>query len=175
MKDFDPFKDRIYTHQHTANNCDCGDTLIAIDPGNVESAMVIWNGKELLLARYEPNDVLLGWFVTQQFQTMPLVIERVACYGMAVGESVFETVYWSGRLAQAYHGPVERLLRMDVKMHLCHSSRAKDKNIRQALIDRFGLPGTKKKPGLTYGISGDLWAALAVAVTAWDQKFGGSK
>jgi hypothetical protein len=41
--------------------------------------------------------------------------------------------------------------------------RAKDANIRQALIDKLGAVGTKKAPGPLYGISGHLWAALAVA------------
>ncbi len=47
------------------------------------------------------------------------------------------------------------------------------KNIRQALIDRFGPPGKKKAPGATYGLSGDMWSALAVAVTFTD-KLGGA-
>jgi hypothetical protein len=29
-------------------------------------------------------------------------------------------------------------------------------------------PGTKKNPGLLYGVSGDVWAALALGVTWWD-------
>jgi hypothetical protein len=47
--------------------------------------------------------------------------------------------------------------------------KAKDANIRQALIDIYGgndkAIGNKKTPGPLYGIKGDLWAALAVAVT----------
>jgi len=58
--------------------------------------------------------------------------------------------------------------RRDVKMHLCSSVRAKDGNIRQALIDRFGADGTKRKPVPLAGISQHRWAALAVAVTAFD-------
>ncbi|MGH7470493.1 MAG: hypothetical protein ACRENP_21315 [Longimicrobiales bacterium] len=54
-------------------------------------------------------------------------------------------------------------------MHLCKNPKAKDQNIRQALIDLLGAPGTKKNPGPTYGISGDAWSALAIAVTARDQ------
>jgi hypothetical protein len=64
---------------------------------------------------------------------------------MPVGAEVFETIYWSGRFAEAYGVEHDaRITRIDVKMHLCHSPRAKDGNVRQALIDRFGKPGTKK-------------------------------
>ena len=91
---------------------------------------------------------------------------------MPVGREVFETVYWIGRFAQAAQ-PVEHTLvsRGAVKMHLCGSKRAKDSNIRQALIDRFGgsaAIGRKADPGPLYGISGDVWSALAVAVTWYD-------
>ena len=101
-----------------------------------------------------------------------VVIEMVACYGMAVGAEVFETVFWIGRfweIARRDIG-VTRLYRKDVKMHLCNSMRAKDGNIRQALIDKLGAPGTKKNPGPTYGIKADIWAALAVAVTFAETK-----
>ena len=54
-------------------------------------------------------------------------------------------------------------------MNLCYDSRAKDGNIRQALIDRFGPVGTKKAPGWFYGVSKDVWAAVAVGVT-WADK-----
>jgi hypothetical protein len=87
-----------------------------------------------------------------------------------VGAEVFETCVWIGRFMEAYGAEhVHRITRGQIKTHLCHSMRAKDANIRQALIDRFGKPGTKRYPGALYGVSGDLWAALAVAVTWWDR------
>ena len=66
-----------------------------------------------------------------------------------------------------------KVYRSEVKMKLCHSMRAKDGNIRQAIIDRYpatgggAIPqiGTKNQPGPLYGISKDLWSALAVAIT----------
>ena len=95
-------------------------------------------------------------------------IDRVAPYGMPVGEEIFETVYWSGPCAQSFGADnVQRVPRLKVKLHLCHDPRAKDANIRQALIDRFAKPGTKKEPSILYGITGDLWAALALEVTWW--------
>ena len=54
-------------------------------------------------------------------------------------------------------------------MYLCHSMKAKDGNIRQAILDLYGgkdvALGNKKRPGPLYGVSKDIWAALAVAIT----------
>jgi hypothetical protein len=140
--------------------------IFAIDPGPEKSAFVIWNGgvcesgelsnPEL---RQSIND---GSYV---FDT--LAIEMIACYGMAVGAETFETCVWIGRImqvAESWTGlEIIRVYRKDVKMHLCHSMRAKDANIRQALIDKHGIVGTKKNPGKLFGIAGHMWAALAVA------------
>ena len=63
--------------------------------------------------------------------------------------------------------PAVRLVyRKDVKLHLCGSPRAKDPNIRQALLDKLGPVGTKRQPGPCYGVKSHAWAALGVAVTA---------
>ncbi len=92
----------------------------------------------------------------------PVAIEMIASYGMPVGKEVFETVLWIGRFIEAVHPhPVALVYRKDVKMHLCGTTRAKDPNIRQALLDRFGKEATK-------GIKKDMWAALGVAVTHLD-------
>lgn len=150
--------------------------LIAIDPGNVQSAYVVLEecdpGIAILAHGILPNEELLPMLgdgmVNDDIhvaRTCPLVIEMVASFGMAVGKEVFETVWWTGRFCQAWRGEFRRLYRMQVKMHLCHTSRAKDANIRQALIDKLGPAGTKKSPGPTYGVSKDIWSALAVGVT----------
>lgn len=147
--------------------------ILAIDPGPTESAYVLWDGQSIGKHFKAENAMLCDAIMTKCLVADVMVIEQIASYGMAVGAEVFETVFWSGRFAQAFYAhllPVFRIKRMDVKMHLCHSSRAKDGNIRQALIDRLGPPGTKKAPGATYGISGDCWAALAVAITFADQR-----
>ena len=92
----------------------------------------------------------------------------IASYGMAVGAEVFETCIWIGRFKQAWCSPddVRMMFRQEVKLHLCKSTKAKDGNVRQALIDRLGPVGTKKNPGPTFGIAGDMWAAVGIAVTA---------
>lgn len=146
--------------------------VLAIDPGTTQSAWVLWDGRRVLDHWIEQNERMFDRMASIVRVEYPdaLVIEQIAAMGMAVGETTFETVFWSGRFAQAWGRPFHRIKRHEVKMHLCHHPRAKDANIRQALIDRLGPPGTKKAPGPTYGIKGDEWAALAVAVTWWDQQ-----
>jgi hypothetical protein len=141
--------------------------ILAIDPGPVESAFVRWDGGSVLEKGKVPNAELLTSLYSKAGKAT-LVLEMVASYGMAVGVEVFETVFWIGRFYEAYSGPKCRVKRLKIKLHHCQDSRAKDSNIRQALIDRLGAPGTKKNPGVTYGVSKDVWSALAIATYAHD-------
>ncbi len=147
--------------------------IIAIDPGDKMSAGVCYDQicRSVVGSIYADNSEVLGW-MWQQDPSQILAIEMIASYGMSVGKEVFETCVWIGRFLQAWGGPTQLVYRRDVKLHLCGSARAKDGNIRQALLDKFGgagACGTKKARGPLYGISGDKWAALAIAVT-WAEK-----
>ena len=152
--------------------------IIAIDPGNEQSAFVYFDGKAILNKGILPNNEVRKIIKDESSYPDPpfTVIEMVASYGMPVGKTVFETCVWIGRFVECSHD-CDLIYRKDVKMHLCQSMRAKDSNVRQALIDRFGKPGTIKNPNIIYGetsrvedkIKADMWAALAVAVTWWDQ------
>ncbi len=144
-------------------------TIHAIDPGPAKSAIVTL-GDDFVRAQTGDNDLVLGVVNAAAIYGDKLVIEQIASYGMPVGAEVFETVFWSGRFAQAWEQlrPLSvaiRIPRLAVKVALCHDSRAKDANIRQALIDRFGGPSCIRKGGALYKVHGDEWAALAVAVT----------
>jgi len=103
-----------------------------------------------------------------------VAIEMVASYGMAVGAPVFETCVQIGRFIEVAGpeaaGTVHLVFQKQTRMHLCGSMRAKETNIRQALLDRFGPVGTKKAPGPLYGVKSHIWSALAVAVTASETK-----
>ena len=150
-------------------------TIIAVDPGPVESAWVILKDDKPIMWKKEENTKVLA--VLQEIRRYDdagnwiLAIEKIASFGMAVGEEVFETVFWSGRFFQAYFpGRIERITRMEVKMRICNNSRAKDKNIRQAIIDRFGGNRSIKKGGQLYKVSGDVWAALGVALTSLESR-----
>ncbi len=142
--------------------------VLAIDPGPTESAMVDWNGQEIGLFMTEKNEIILEEVQRNWQNGTLLAIEQIMSYGMIAGASLFETAFWTGRFYQVWKGEILRVPRMEIKMHLCHDSRAKDKNIRQAVIDRLGKPGTKKAKGITYGITDDEWQALALALYAFD-------
>lgn len=138
---------------------------VGIDPGPRESAFVVWDGERVVEAGDRPN-AELAQYLDSASNGVVVACEWIESFGMAVGREVFETVFAIGTFSQ--HAALRLVPRRDVKMHLCASPRAKDGNIRQALIDRLGIVGTKKTPGPLFGISGHRWAALAVAVTAHD-------
>ena len=145
------------------------DNVLAIDPGTSNSAYVVWDGKTILAKGKVSNADMLD--ITRRWKPGRVAIERIASYGMPVGEEIFTTVLWAGRFLEAASvggSSVTLIYRRQVKMHLCGTATAKDGNIRQRLIDLLGAPGTKKAPGVTYGVSSDIWAALAVAVTYWE-------
>ena len=146
-------------------------TILAVDPGDLQSAYCFLERdtlRPLAFAKAGNAQVLA---VVQQGGYDRLVLERVASYGMAVGRTVFETCEWVGRFTQAAAAPEAYVYRQEEKLLICHDSRAKDANIRRALIDRFAShdlkngKGTKKNPDWFYGFSSDIWAAYAVGVT----------
>lgn len=153
---------------------------LAIDPGPEFSAYVHYDGAVRMHAKVANRD-LLEYLCTRPIeQAIPhehVVLEAVASYGMPVGIEVFETVFWTGRFFQAAVASgvgASRLRRKEVMRHLCDSVKGNDATIRQALIDRFGpgkekAIGKKATQGPLYGLAGDEWAALAVAVTFVDQ------
>lgn len=163
--------------------------ILAIDPGNTESGWVVidQDSRRPLEFGKTENRVLRNRIrgfrsshtdpADVQIRADRAVIEMVASYGMAVGADVFETCVWIGRYIEslASSGVAHELVkRQPVKVHHCHSAKAKDSNIRQALVDRFahGQPnhgkGTTAQPGWFHGFRADIWQAYALAVYAAD-------
>ena len=148
--------------------------ILAFDPGNEYTAYCLIDRETRKPVEFGKvlNDEALRYLYNQFDEEIDaVVIEMVASYGMAVGASVFQTCVMSGRLTEAakYTGrEVDYIYRMEEKMAICHDSKAKDANIRQALIDRFAQhdkkngKGTKKNPDWFYGFAKDEWAAYAV-------------
>ena len=88
-----------------------------------------------------------------------------------VGREVFESIFWSGRFVQAWYGhggKCEGIERNDVKRAIIGTIIGGDKDVRLALINRFGgkekAIGTKKSPGPLHGFRDDMWSALAIGI-----------
>lgn len=161
--------------------------LLAIDPGDRVSAYVIIDaGCRPVVFDKLPNEQLRD--AVEGYSVDQVVIEMIGHYGtgMPAGTTVFETCLWIGRFIEQLRDvtPVpsdpELTKRQPVKLHLCGSPKAKDSNVRQALVDRFA-PGTsnygkgsKAEPGWFYGFHRDVWQAYALAVYAMDMAAGES-
>lgn len=137
--------------------------ILAIDPGTEKSAFVLYDTtkQEIIDKRILDNGLLLGYMNDAVYNE--LVVEMIASYGMSVGASIFTTCVWIGRFIEFAKKPYTLIYRRDEKLFLCGSMKAKDANIRQALIDLLGKEKTK-------GCAKDIWSALAVAVTYAGQK-----
>ena len=150
--------------------------ILAIDPGTYESAWaVVGDGNTVTQFGKRGNEDVLealalnlhGWHTVDL-----VVIEMMSSYGKPVGNEVFETLVWIGRFLEATerHHVATRITRREVKSYICRGHRNKnDSQVRACLIERYGTDGldaigTKKKPGPLYGVTGDVWAALAVGV-----------
>src|SRR5688500_16697998 len=112
-------------------------TILAVDPGTEQSAWMLFDGTP---RQWDivPNAEILSLIGECD---CPLVYEMIASQGMAVGAETFETVWWIGRFVQHaewVNVPHYRVYRRDCKSHLCGNQKAKDGNIRQALIDLYG-------------------------------------
>lgn len=155
-----------------------GRRILAIDPGTEKSAYVaLYDGTYIvahdILDNYTMRDLIIQYKTGCHMDV--LAVEMIASYGMAVGRETFETCLWIGRFLECLKDDTAYTLcyRRDIKLHLCGSARAKDTNVWAALTDRFGKPGTRKAPGLLYGIKSHERAALAVAVYVYDTIYGG--
>jgi len=152
--------------------------LLCIDPGTESSGVVCLNTVTMdviSIAGTVNNFEIVSWLVDEEFSEH-IAIEMIQCQGMPVGKETFETCLWIGRFIQSFHAGQDHTLiyRGQVKDVLCGSRKAKDANIRQALLDRYPRTGggktpqigTKAQPGPLFGMSTHAWPALAVG-HAW--------
>ena len=151
--------------------------ILSIDPGDMQSAYCLIDEKTLKPIEFGKIDNHLLLIKLDELNYDKLIIEMIASYGMAVGKSVFETCVWIGRFIQRRKcAEYEYNDRKEEKINLCGSMKAKDSNIRQALIDRFAQhdfkngKGKKSNPDFFYGVSKDVWSAFAVGITYLDKK-----
>jgi hypothetical protein len=156
-------------------------TVLGIDPGPTESAWVLWDGKRIIQSGNSDNEVLVVRLTANGYcwdvQPEVCAIEQIRGFGVMASDKLFDTCMWTGRFLQAFgEQRTHWVPRKVAAAHICGvGGISKDQFVREALIARFGgketAIGNKRNPGPLYGISGHLWAALAVALT-WMDKYG---
>lgn len=169
--------------------------LIGIDPGTTQTAYSIVEVKDNQLNKVlfkDKNDNskiydtlkinIIEYCQSENIKNINIniAIEHIENHGMAVGQTTFETCYFIGALCYQLNNNLSlelklsnvnclvklyRIYRHQEKTLICNNSRAKDSNIRQALIDQFGNVGTKNNQGYFYGFKSDIWSSFAIAYT----------
>jgi hypothetical protein len=169
-------------------------TILAIDPGLARCGVVLYDGLYHRLLGHAILEPSGADFVAERQGRLDwtgnglssghadyCVIEHVGHYGtgMNVGKDVFDTCVLIGELRKGWNinrGKAPKaalMLRPDVKTYLCRKRGATDAMVRQAVLDRFPRTGggktpqvgVKDQPGPLYGVKGDAWQALALAIT----------
>lgn len=150
--------------------------ILAIDPGNKTSSWVLletaagWPPRLEDFYLDEANLMLEARLRQHTIRWQAVAIEMVRSYGRPVGADIFETCVWIGRFEAAIdHAAISRvrLGRKEVLSTLGVKGRgAGDKEVRARLLEIYGpdAKGNKRAPGRLYGVTEDVWSALAVGV-----------
>ncbi len=150
--------------------------VLGLDPGTEQSAVVAYDGTRVVSHAIMSNAGMLAALIAWDdgVRTVLATEYMESSLGMAVGKETCRTIFWNGRFVQAWQPRrYAEVTRSKVKNHICGQTRVTDANIRAALLDRFGgalaAIGKKKTPGPLYGVKSHEWAALACAVTYYDE------
>jgi len=155
--------------------------ILAIDPGTTHSGWVEWDTEtkapidtagppffqpDIPAFGKNPNeevDSLLKRYARNNKGAPLVAIEMINAQGQPVGATTFETCVWIGKFLAAYPKAI-RVDRRVIKKHHCPGvQHPKDGTVAQAVRDKYGQKGTKANPGPFYGVSGDVWQAIALA------------
>lgn len=126
--------------------------LLAIDPGDKISAWVVfapWKQPDKHLAPFRVGGFgraknadlrnAMGKFSTEQRATHRMIIEMLRARGMPTANQEFETCVQIGMFRKLWlPGLWSYAFRGDIKLCLCGMARAKDTNVRSALIELWG-------------------------------------
>jgi hypothetical protein len=145
---------------------------LGIDPGNTYSAYCLIDEKEILAKGKVLNDELDALIDSGFFDDVATVAIEIMAPFVEGNKSLFESAEWIGIFRKSFkmrfgnEDRIHRVFRKTVVAFWTGSARNGDKHVRASMIYEFGQPGTKKAPGITYGIVKDIWSALAIA--AWN-------
>lgn len=154
-----------------------GNLNLGIDPGNFDTAYcVLSDNRQIGVFGKIPNDQFREVLRFLLPRMSRIGIEMIASFGLVAGASLFETSHEIGRLQEiietaGYGSRLQLITRNEVKKNICPGIRSNDSIIRAALIKKFGPQGKKSAPGPTYGVSNDVWSALAIAETTRSGNF----
>lgn len=152
--------------------------ILAIDAGTEQSGFCIMEVdtyKPVMFGKID-NEELLRIVLEGCYDA--LVYEEFQSYGMPIGKTTIVSITWNGRFIQAAVSlgkPFYPILRVEEKVYICGTTKAKDANLRAAMIERFAKfdfkngKGTKANPDWFYGFSKDSWSAAIIATT-WNDK-----
>ena len=144
--------------------------ILCIDPGAKQSGCVLLSSTgevESAGMRTNPEIIELLREAKRLTEHDVLVIEMMENFGKTLGTDALRTVWWSGRFSEAWldrAGVLHEMPRREVKLALCGSMRAKDPNVRAALIDLYGGEVETKKGGKLGKVKSHAWQALALGV-----------
>lgn len=144
-------------------------TILAVDPGPIQSGIVRFDGSRVLLSGVLPNDDVLKIIADDNSDVM--AIELFVATGQPLADESLYTVRWEERFRLASGDPEQVLMipRRQVKKAVGVDHRADDARVNAALRQIVGEKGTKANPGPCYGMKSHAWAALGVAYAAYKQ------
>lgn len=151
--------------------------IVAVDPGSESSGWVLYEPggtPRVVLSRAdEPNASVLSMLRALRASGGAdlFAVETFQPRGQPLYSQLVTTAIWTGRFIEAWGGAdFVCVPREQAKRVLLGTTKGSDGNVRAALIDMHGgvavAVGSKKAPGVLYGVKSHAWAALAVAVAA---------
>lgn len=160
------------------------DKVFAVDPGTVESGWVVLSRDLTILQKGKSENIVLLRKILPclglKYPDARLVIEDMQSFGKPVGNEVFKTAQFSGRIAEAWFNlrGQEAVFQKTTLMRRYitgFSKGGKDSDVRRGIMDIYAnetgyledtaLIGKKKAPGPLFGVVNDIWLALGHAIT----------
>jgi len=142
--------------------------ILGVDPGPEQSAGVVWDGCFVVAHVQKPNNEFREHLLNLESlwpKKFVVAIEDVAFYGKVLNRSTFDTLKFIGRIQEIFPDNHHLVYFPDIAYHFCNSRRGVNTpQINSVLRSRYGEKGTKKNPGILYGIKEHEWSALAVAI-----------
>jgi hypothetical protein len=155
--------------------------ILAIDPGQKESAWVLMKNLSIHSCNIEDNEAIRKALDFDEWEQDIVALEYVVAYGRS-GKEVSDTAFEAGRLVQASRSAFTGITRSKVRGHLCRG-RGSDSKVIEKLIERFTPDVFAKwvnneltrnkminaaREKYFHEFRADIWQAYALGVTYFD-------